>query len=164
MNEIITYFTQITSRLPCYPRYMHIVVIALIIALTEAIKLPLRKYVIDVKITSKNVRKKVNLIFMILPFGLGLGATGLLTIFDYPFSWVAGISWGVYSQVGYELIARIILKIKNDEEINDEVLAETFKEVKDEAENTAQMIENAKSKAEASTKDFEEFIKKIKGE
>lgn len=165
MNEVIAYFTQISTKLPCYARYIHIVVIALIIALTEAIKLPLRKYVIDVKIASKNARKKVNLVFMVLPFGLGLGASGVLTCFGYAFSWEAGLAWGVYAQVAYEFVARIILKIKSDEKVDNKVIADTFKEVKKEAEDIAKAIDNAtKVKAEETAKDFDDFVKKIKGE
>lgn len=156
MNEIVAYFTEISAKLPYYPRYIHFVVIALVIAFTQAIKVPLRKYVIDVKITNTSVRKKVNLVFMVLPFGLGLGASGILTCFDFPFSWEAGLSWGVYAQVVYELIARILLKIKNNEEITTDSIAEDFEDARSEAEAL-------KSKVEETTKDFDDFIKKIKG-
>lgn len=157
MDEVFAYFTEVSTKLPGYARYIYVIVIFAIIALTQAIKLPLRKYVLDVKITDVKVRKKVNLVFMILPFGLGLAASGVLTCFGYPFSWEAGIAWGVYSQVAYELVARIILKLKNNEEITDAVIADEFNEAKDSADT----IEN---KVVQTTKAFEDFVKQIKGE
>lgn len=169
MDEIIAYFTAVSAKLPCYARYIHIVVIALIILLTEAIKVPLRKYVLDVKITDVNVRKKVNLVFMILPFGLGLTASAILMCFGYNFSWEAGISWGMYSQVAYELIARILLKIKNNEPITNETLEEDLEAAKTKVEKTAKKLNKklnaeAEKKVKETAKEFDEFIKKIKGE
>lgn len=169
MNEVIAYFTEVSTKLPGYARYIHIVVIALIIVLTEVVKLPLRKYVIDVKITDVNVRKKVNLVFMVLPFAFGLSASAILMCFGYKFSWEAGISWGVYAQVAYELAARIILKIKNNEPITDETIKEDFEEVKAKAEKTAEKLNkkvnaDAEKKVKQTAKEFDEFIKQIKGE
>ena len=169
MNEVIAYFTEVSTKLPGYARYIHIVVIALIIVLTEVVKLPLRKYVIDVKITDVNVRKKVNLVFMVLPFALGLSASAILMCFGYKFSWEAGISWGVYAQVAYEFVARIILKIKNNEPITNETIKEDFEEAKAKAEKTADKLNkkanaDAEKKVKQTAKEFDEFIKQIKGE
>lgn len=161
MNEIARYFTSVSDKLPIYARYIHIVVIVAIILLTEAVKIPLRKYIIDVKITNVNLRKKINLAFMILPFIFGLSASGILTLFKYPFSWEAGITWGVYSQVVYELIARIFKRIKNNEDITTDVIVDDFTEIKDNAEATG---EELGKKVEQASKDFDDFIKKIKGE
>lgn len=165
MDEVLAYFAEVSTKLPCYARYIHIVVIALIIVLTEAIKLPLRKYVIDVKITNINVRKKVNLVFMILPFILGMSASGILVCFGYEFSWEAGLSWGMYSQVAYELIARIILKIKSGEKITNKTIKEDFNQAKDSAEQLAENITaEVKERVAQTAKDFDDLVKQIKGE
>lgn len=164
MDEVIAYFAEVSTKLPCYARYIHIIVIALIIILTEAIKLPLRKYVIDVKITNINVRKKVNLVFMVLPFILGLSASAILMCFGYKFSWEAGISWGMYSQVAYELIARIVLKVKSGEKITNNTLSEALDDAKENAEQLADNITaEVKEKVAQTAKDFDDFVKQIKG-
>ena len=89
--------------------------------------------------------------------------------FGYKFSWEAGISWGVYAQVAYELVARIILKINNKEPITDETIKEDFEEVKAKAEKTADKLNkkanaDAEKKVKQTAKEFDEFIKQIKGE
>lgn len=156
MGEVIRFFQEVANQMPDYPRYLHFVVIIAIVIATQLIKLPIKKFAIS-KIKNEAVRQKVNMVFMILPNGLGMCASAILMLFDYRFSWEAGLMWGTCSQVIYEFIERIVKRIakkKDLAEITQDEIAEDFKQAQKDAE----------AKTKQAGKEFEELVKQIKGE
>lgn len=156
MGEVMRFFQEVANQMPDYSRYVHFIVIIAIVVVTQGIKIPIKKFLIS-KIENVAIRQKVNLVFMILPDALGICASAILTVFGYKFSWEAGLMWGTCSQVIYEFVERIVRRIKtkkNDELITDTEISEDFKKARKEAEK----------KTEQAGKQFEELVKKIKGD
>ena len=148
MSEVIKYFVEVSPQMPQYAWYIHIAAIVVIFGLVQGIKLPLKKFLTD-KIQPESARKKVNMVFMVLPFGVAMLASYVLTFFtEYEFSWEAGIMWGAVSGTFYEFISRIVRRLKNKEEVTEETVKEDFKASKNntkEAEKTfTELVKKAK--------------------
>lgn len=142
MNTLVQFFVD-TDALSPYPRWIFWVVLALIVVLTQVAKLPIKK--LTDKITNETLRKKVNLVIMLIPFVLGFGASGILYACDYGFSATAAVLWGTTSQVIYEFVSKVVKRLKNNEDITNSTIKKDLTEAKNEAEDKfKQLVEQMK--------------------
>lgn len=145
MSALVEFFVE-TDTLSPYPRWVFWVVLALIIGITQLVKLPIKH--LTNKITNNKLREKVNVVIMFIPFILGFSASGICYVCGLGFSASAGVLWGTTSQVVYEFIAKLVQRIKNGLDIDNEAIEEDLQDAQDEA-------------AEAEEK-FKELVDKMK--
>lgn len=146
MSEIVKFFTQSISQMPDYPLWLYWATLCAIVGLTQLAKLPIKHF--TNKIKNETTRQRVNLVIMIIPFALAMGASAAYMLLGYDFSVEVGLTWGFASQVLYEFIAKIFARVKDGKEITEETITDDFKE----------SVENAKT----AEKEFEELVDKLK--
>lgn len=137
MAEVWNYFANAIARIPEYPRWVFVVVVVIVLGLTQLAKIPIKHF--TNKIENENLRKKVNMLIMLLPIAFGFLASWILTYFGFTFSTVAALVWGSSSQVIYELLSRIFRRIKNGENITAETIS-------DDAKESVEIVETAEDK------------------
>lgn len=120
MEAVLDFFRTVNTLVPAYPRWIFWLVMVGVSLFTQVVKLPIKA--LTKKIKNDTLRKKVNIIVMAIPFGLGLLASWLLTFAGYEFIYEAGIVWGAVSIIIYELATRVFKRIKNGEDIDDTTL------------------------------------------
>lgn len=134
MNEVIDFITRQVYQSGC-PLYVYGLTLLAIIALTQLIKLPIKK--LTSKCKNENLRHLFNVTIVFIPIALGFAIGGLYTLIPYKFSYKMCLSWGTTSQVIYELLSRIIVRLKKDGTITNATITEDFeaaKETVDEAD------------------------------
>lgn len=161
MNEIIKFFDAISTQMPDYLRYIHIILVASIILVTEGIKIPIKHFLIN-KIENKSIRDKVNMVFMIIPFGLGLLGSYILTLFGYAFSYEAGIMWGFVAEIVFEFIERIFKRIKQGNgELTSDTLKEDFKEAEKKTKEASRVFDKLVEEIKSNDKRTKETGNKV---
>lgn len=130
MADVWSFFIEANALVPEYPRWIFGGTIVIILALTQLVKLPIKHF--TNKIKNENLRKKINILIMLLPYILGFIASGILIFFDFNFSWEASVFWGGSSQIIYSFLERVFSRIKKGETITDETISSDFKDSVDE--------------------------------
>lgn len=146
MAEMWNFFTRAIERIPEYPLWIFGVVVVIVLGLTQLAKIPIKHF--TNKIENENLRKKVNMLIMLLPIAFGFLASWILTYFGFTFSTIAALVWGSSSQVIYEFISRLFRRIKNGEDITTETISEDAKE-------SIEIVETAEDK-------FNDLVNQIK--
>lgn len=163
MQEFINYFEQVAHELPEYVWWLHLVAVAVIIGITQGLKLPIKKFGTDklAELIAKKkgkedttsltaIRHKINIVFIFLPFGIGILVSYIISVIaeQYPFSWEVGLMWGSVSGTIYETIARIIRRINAGAPITAETVKTDFvsseKETQKAKKEFLALVENAK--------------------
>lgn len=121
METVLDFFRAVNALVPEYPRWIFWMVMAGVLLLTQVCKIPV-KAITKKYIPNDTLRQKANLVIVLIPFGLGLLASWLLTFAGYAFLYEAGIIWGTTSMVIYELATKVFKRIKNGEDITSETL------------------------------------------
>ena len=163
MQEIINYFSQVAHELPEYVWWVHIVAVAAIIAITQGLKLPIKKFGTDklsALIAKKKekednasltaIRHKVNIVFILFPFAIGILVSYIISIIakQYAFSWEAGLVWGSVAGTIYETIARIVRRVSTGGSVTAETIKKEFvaseKQTQKAKNEFLALVENAK--------------------
>lgn len=170
MQEIINYFSQVNHELPDYVWWLHLVAIASIIAISQGLKLPIKKFGTDklavvvekllikkaekkgkeVKFSLTAIRHKLNIIFIAFPFEIGILVSYIISVIakQYAFSLEAGLVWGGAAGTIYETFARVIRRAKQGETITNELVKSDFvaseKETQKAQKEFLELVENAK--------------------
>lgn len=121
METVLDFFRAVNALVPEYPRWIFWMVMAGVLLLTQVCKIPV-KALTKKYIPNDTLRQKANLVIVLIPFGLGLLASWLLTFAGYDFLYEASVIWGTTSMVIYELATKVFKRIKNGEDITSETL------------------------------------------
>lgn len=135
METVLDFFRAVNALVPEYPRWLFWIVMGAVVLLTQVAKLPIKAF--TKKIKNDALRQKVNLVIVLIPFGLGLLASWLLTFAGYNFLYEAGIVWGTTSMVIYELATKAFKRIEKGEDITDETIKSDFGSANDNAQTAA---------------------------
>lgn len=126
MDKILDFFTRINIFVSDYPAWLFWVCVVVVLIFSQLAKLPIKHF--TNKITNEKLRKKVNVVIMLLPIGFAFLVSWLLTYFGFSFSVSAALVWGTTSQVIYEFVSRILRRIKNGEDITAETIKTDLQE------------------------------------
>jgi hypothetical protein len=122
-DNIYNYIFVEMSALHC-PKAFIILAVIFIIAATQAIKYPIKKFATS-KIQNDVIRKKVNSAFVIIPVVLGVLVSYIYhCAFGWGFSHYAGGMFGLIAAISYEVIVRLLARAKAGENITGDVIAE----------------------------------------
>lgn len=91
-----------------------------IFGITQLVKLPIKAF--TKKIKNDRVRRIVNIVILLIPFGLGVLAEYLFNTYylHTAFTVVTGLTWGGTSITGYAFVERFFgVKVKNPYESKD---------------------------------------------
>lgn len=143
MEAVLDFFRSVNALVPEYPRWLFWTVMAGVVLLTQAIKLPVKA--LTKKIPNDALRQKVNLVILVIPVGLGLLASWLLTYAGYEFLYNAGIVWGVTSTVIYELATKAFKRIKSGEDITGETLKADLNDAQKNGQNVQSVADEFQS-------------------
>lgn len=159
MSKIIEFFT---AEFLGYPLWLSIVMIIVIMALTQVLKLPIKHF--TNKITDKTKRDRVNAVIVLIPIILSLIAEAIFTVcWGYKFTEVI-LVWSGTGQIIYEAASRLFARAKNGEKITIDVVKSDIEAARKE------VAESVKSAVDTLTEDtpptaeqeFEALVKKIK--
>ena len=142
MEELLLFLKEQIILLGDYPVYMYFGIAIATLLLTQCIKVPFKKF-ISGKIKNDTIRKKVNLIFMVLPFGIAIGLNYAFSKW-FGFNVYIGMSSGFLSEFLYEFIKTLFAKCKD--KITDEDISEAVKEAKATAKETQSQVEEESRK------------------
>lgn len=132
MQEIVQFFTEASALSP-YPKWIYWCSVIAVVVLTQLIKIPIKHFTNKIKIETN--RKRINLMFMIIPFIIGIGISFLLTIFKFDLSIESGIMCGATSQVIYRFLAKLFARTKKGETITKDTVVKDFVESKEESQS-----------------------------
>lgn len=159
MSEIIEFFT--TDFLG-YPLWLNIVMIIVIMALTQVLKLPIKHF--TDKITDKTKRDRVNAVIVLIPIVLSLIAQAIFTAcWGYKFT-EAVLVWSGTGQIIYEVASRIFARIKKGENITMDIVKSDIETArKDVAESVKSAVDTlTEDLPPTAEQEFEALVKKIK--
>ena len=143
MNDFFNFFLEVSSRAD-YPRWLLLALVIGVALVSQLLKLPIKK--LTGKIPNDTLRKKVNIVIMLVPCGLGILASWLLTFFGYNFTLSGGLIVGFVSQVVYEFVSRLLKRVKSGEDLTEENIAEIFKEAVTHSKEIVGTAQEAESK------------------
>jgi hypothetical protein len=119
-QNVYSYFFVDITLLLC-PRAYVVLAILLDILITQAIKLPFKKFLIS-RLPAET-QKKINSLFIFVAIGFGVLIVFIYSIaFGFTFSFDAGTSIGLASAVLYDAVTRIFARIKKGEALTSETL------------------------------------------
>lgn len=148
MSEVLDFFTQIKNFASDYPNWILYGGIMVVLIFTQIAKLPVKYF--TGKIQNEKLRKKINVVIMLLPIAFGFLLSWILTFFGFSFSVSIAVVWGTISQTIYEFISRIIRRIKNGEDITTETvksdLTESVKEAQTAEDKFNELVKEINSK------------------
>lgn len=138
MSVMLDYFTQIKIIASNYPTWLFIVGIVIVLILSQLAKLPIKHF--TSKIKNENLRKKINVVIMILPIGLGFLVSWTLTLFGFSFSSSIALVWGTSAITVYGALSRILKRTKNGEDITYTSLKSDIDEAKKDSETAEELF------------------------
>lgn len=129
MEELFNFFKEQITLIGDYPTWLYLATGVAVMILTQVLKVPFKKLISN-KIKNNNLRRKVNLIFMLLPILLAIGINYGFSFLDYTFNVSAGISSGFLAEFLYEFFKTLFARCKQSGDITNDDIRESTKAAK----------------------------------